>query len=52
MASATFMMFAPGCLCTWRMTAGLPLYHPAICSFSSPSTASPMSLNRTGEPLR
>ena len=45
-------MLAPGCFCTSRMTAGLPLYQPPTRTFSRPSITSATSFSRTGAPLR
>ncbi len=51
-AATVATMFAPGWRCTSTSTAGRPLYHAPVSVFSSPSTAVPTSLSRTGAPLR
>ena len=49
--SATWMTFAPGWRCTFRMMARLSFAQPASCAFSTPSTTSATSRRRTGEPF-
>src|SRR5881396_707395 len=50
--SAVWMMFAPGWRWMSSSTAGLPPTQLARRTFSTLSTASPMSATRTGEPFR
>ena len=52
MLSTTAMMFAPGCRCTFMMTAGVRFIHAACMVFSEPSMMSATSDMRIGAPLR
>ena len=52
MRSTMSMTLAPGCLKMMRKTPRLPLAQAASFTFSAAGTAVPMSLIRTGPPLR
>ena len=52
MPSTVWMMFAPGCRKTMRMTAGLPFARPAVRTSSTESETRAMSARRRAAPLR
>ena len=51
-ASTTSTVFVPGCRCTARTMARVPVNQEATLSFSTLSITRPRSSRRTGEPFR